>query len=171
MVQQTMQYAMQYKFSEEQCQNTNTQIQYSLAVSARKERPNFIIEADFLAAHNSELSLCQKLLMIGEQSIQCFPEYIRANSVKLKVARRIQLPPQTEVLVNCKATPGIKYFGVPHAVEQLADNSWRYAEDGLVIGSSLNAPDCGTHYLPVMNLLDALCTKGPGLGRCIQSPP
>ncbi len=44
---------------------------------------------------------------------------------------------------------------MPHAVAQPADNSWRYAEDGLIIGSSLTAPDSGTHYLSVMNLLDA----------------
>ncbi len=104
-----------------------------VVVSARKERPNFIIGADFLAAHNCDLSLHQKLFTIGEQKIQCIPANIRANSAKLKVARRIQLPPQTEVLVSCKATPGIKYFGIPHAVAQPTDNSWWYAEDGLVI--------------------------------------
>ncbi len=124
-------------------------------VSARKERPNFINGADFLAAHNCDLSLRQKLFMIGEQKIQCIPENIRANSAKLKVAKCIQLPPQTEVLVSCKATPGIKYFGTPHAAAQPTNNSWRYAEDGLVIGLSLTAPDSGTHYLPVMNLSDA----------------
>ncbi len=88
-------------------------------VSARKERPNFIIGADFLAAHNCDLSLHQRLFTIGEEKIQCIPENIRANSAKLKVARHIQLPPQTEVLVSCKAAPGIKYFGTPHAVEHL----------------------------------------------------
>ena len=59
------------------------------------------------------------------------------------------------MLVSCKATPGIKYFETSHAVAQPTDNSWWYAEDGLVIGSSLTAPDSGTHYLPVMNLSDA----------------
>ncbi len=108
-----------------------------------------------MAAHNCDLSLHQKLFTIGEQQIQCIPENIRANSAKLKVARRIQLPPQTEVLFSCKATPGIKYFGMPHAVAQPTNNSWRYAEDGLVIGSSLTASDSGTHFLPVMNLSDA----------------
>ena len=97
----------------------------TVVVSARKERPNFIIGADFMAAHNCDLSLRQKLFTIGEQKIQCIPENIRTNSAKLKVARRIQLPPQTEVLVSCKATPGIKYFGMPHAVAQPTNNSWR----------------------------------------------
>ncbi len=127
----------------------------TVVVSARKERPDFIIGADFLATHNCDLSLRRNLFTIGEQKIQCIPENIRANSAKLKVARRIQLPPQTEVLVSCKATPGIRYFGMPHAVAQPTNNSWQYAEDGLVIGSSLTAPDSGTHYLPVMNLSDA----------------
>ncbi len=131
-------------------------------VRARKERPNFVIGADFLAAHNCDLSLRQKLFTIGEQKVQCIPENIRANFAKLKVARRKQLPPQTEVLVSCKATPGIKYFGTPHAVVQPTNNSWRYAEDGLVIGSSFTAPDSGTHYLPVMNLSDAPCTLYEG---------
>ncbi len=99
----------------------------TVVVSARKERPNFIIGADFLAVHNCDLSLRQKLFTIGEQKIQCIPENIRANSAKLKVARHIQLPPQTKVLVSCKAIPGIKYFGTPHAVAQPTDNSWRYA--------------------------------------------
>ena len=47
---------------------------------------------------------------------------------------------------------------------QPANNSWQYAEDGLVIGSSLTAPDSGMHYLPVMNLSDASCTLPAGRG-------
>ncbi len=38
----------------------------AVVVSARKERPNFIIGADFLGAHNCDLSLCQKLFTIRE---------------------------------------------------------------------------------------------------------
>ncbi len=80
----------------------------TVVVSAWRESPDFIIGADFLAAHNCDLSLCQKLFNIGKQEIQCIPENIRANYTKLKVARRIQLPPQTEVMVSCKATKGVK---------------------------------------------------------------
>ncbi len=59
----------------------------------------------------------QKLFNIGEQEIHCIPEGVRANHAKLKVARRLQLPaPQIEVLVSGKASKGIKYFGMPHAV-------------------------------------------------------
>ncbi len=73
--------------------------------------------------HNCDLSLHQKLFTIGEQEIQCIPENIQANHAKPKVARRIQLPPQTEVLVSCKATKGIKYVGMPSAAAQPADNA------------------------------------------------
>ncbi len=95
----------------------------TVVVSARRERPNFIIGADFLAAHNCDLSLRQKLFTIEKQEVQCIPKNIRANYAKLKAARRIQLPPQTEVMVSCKATKGVKYFGTPNAVGQPADNS------------------------------------------------
>ncbi len=127
----------------------------AVVVSARRERPNFIIGADFLAAHNCDFSLCQKLFTIGKQEIQCIPENIRANCAKLKVARRTQLPPKTEVIVSCKATKGVKYFGTPNAVAQPADNSWRYAVDDMIIGSSLTASDSEIRYLLVMNLSGA----------------
>ncbi len=81
---------------------------------------------------------------------------MRANNAKLKVARGIELPTQTEVMVSCRTTKGTKYFGTPHAMAQPADNSWQYAEDGLVIGSSLVAPAWKTHSLSVMNLSDEL---------------
>ncbi len=60
---------------------------------------------------------------------------------------------------------------------QPASNSWRYAEDGLVIGSFLVAPDKATHHIPVMNLWDATRTlhEGTRLGdivacvrRCVR---
>ncbi len=37
----------------------------SVVVSARKERPSFIIGADFLSAHDCDLSLRQKLFTVG----------------------------------------------------------------------------------------------------------
>ncbi len=40
-------------------------------------------------------------------------------------------------------------------VAQPSGNSWRYADDGLVIESSLLVLDVGTHCIPVMNLSDA----------------
>ncbi len=85
---------------------------YKVAVvSTRRERPNFIIGSDFLAVHNCELPLRQKLCNIREQDIQCIPEGVRANHAKLKIARCIVLPPLSEVLVSCKATKSAKYCG------------------------------------------------------------
>ncbi len=45
---------------------------------------------------------------------------------------------------------------------QPASNSWCYAEDGLVIGSSLVAPNKATHHIPVMNLSGATQTLHEG---------
>ncbi len=56
----------------------------------------------------------------------------------------------------------MKYFGTPHMVAQPSGNSWHYAENGLVIGSSLLARDSETHCIPVMNLSDAPRTLHPG---------
>ncbi len=64
----------------------------------------------------------------------------------------IELPTHTKVLVSYRATPGIKHFGTACAVAKPANNSWWYAEDGLVIASSLVAPDKAIHYTLVINL-------------------
>ncbi len=47
-------------------------------------------------------------------------------------------------------------------VAQPSVNSWRYAEDGLVIRLSLLAHDSESHCIPVMNLSDAPRTLHPG---------
>ncbi len=46
-------------------------------VSARRERANFIIAADFLSTHDCDLSLPEKLFPIGEQIIEYIPEKAR----------------------------------------------------------------------------------------------
>ncbi len=120
-----------------------------VVVSARKGRPNFITGADFLAAHDCDLSLRQKLFTVGRDNVRSLPERVRISHTRLKLARPVQLPLHTEVLVSCKATQSIKHFGTSCAVTQPASNSWFYAEDGLVIGSSLVAPDKVTHHMPV----------------------
>ncbi len=125
-----------------------------VVVSARKERPNFIIGADFLSTHYRDLSLRQKLFTAGRNSVRCLPERVRSSHARLKLSQRVELPPHSEVLVSCKATQSIKHFGTSCAVAQPASNSWRYAEDGLVIGSSLVTPDKVTHHILVMNLSD-----------------
>ncbi len=42
-----------------------------VVVSARTKRPNFIIGADFLSAHDCDLSLRQKLFTVGQDSVSC----------------------------------------------------------------------------------------------------
>ena len=133
-----------------------------VVVSARKERPNFIIGADFLSAHDCDLSLRQKLFTVGRDSVWCLPERVKASHTRLKLARWVEFPLHSEVLVSCKATQSIKHFGTSCAVAQPVGNNWRYAEDGLVIGSSLVAPDKATHHIPVMNLSDATRTLHEG---------
>ncbi len=87
----------------------------TVMVSARKKkRPNFIIGAEFLSAHDCDLSLRGKLFLIGKQKIECIPEKARVKYAKLKLARRVELPLRTEGLVNCKAGQGTKYFDTPH---------------------------------------------------------
>ncbi len=49
-------------------------------VSARRGRPNFIIRADFLSTHDYELSLHQKLFLIGEQKIECIPKRLESGA-------------------------------------------------------------------------------------------
>ncbi len=116
-----------------------------------------LIRADFLGAHNCDMSLHQKLFTIREHQVKCIPVCAKATRTKLKLARRVEVSPQTEVIVNYKATHlSIKNFGTPYAVAQPGNNSWQYAEGGLVIRSSLTAPNSGMRYLPVMNLSDAL---------------
>ncbi len=132
-------------------------------VSARKERSNFIIGADFLAAHDCDLSLRQKHFTVVRDSVQCIPEWVRASHARLKLALRVELPPHTEVLVSCQATQSIKHFGTSCAVAQPASNSWPlYAEDGFVISSSLVAPDKLIHHILVMNLSDDTQTLHEG---------
>ncbi len=63
-----------------------------VVVSAKKERPKFIIGADFLSAHDCDLSLRQKLFTVGRNSVQCLPERVRSSHARLNLARRVELP-------------------------------------------------------------------------------
>ena len=81
-----------------------------VVVSARKERPSFVIGADFLSAQDCDLSLRQKLFTVGRNGVQCLPEGVRSSHARLKLARRVELPPHSEVLVSCKATQSIKHI-------------------------------------------------------------
>ncbi len=86
-------------------------------------KAQFIIGADFLAAHNCELSLRHKIFTMGGDSVECIPERARASHDRLKLAQWVELPPHTEVLVNCKETQSIKHFGRTCAVAKPANDS------------------------------------------------
>ncbi len=60
-----------------------------VVVSAWKESPNFIVGADFLAAHDCDLSLRQELFTVGQDSVCCLPERVRNSYARLKQARRV----------------------------------------------------------------------------------
>ena len=72
----------------------------------------------------------------------------------LKIARRVELPARTEVIVPCKPTHASNWLQKTAAVAQPCSNQWRYAEDGIVIGSALKTPDPPESVIPVMNLTD-----------------
>ena len=57
-----------------------------VVVSARKERPNFFIGAEFLAAHDCYLSLRQKLFTVGRNSVRCLSERVKTSHARLKLA-------------------------------------------------------------------------------------
>ncbi len=67
------------------------------------------------------------------ENVECIPERAKVSQAKLKLARRVELPPHSEVLVTCKGTQSIKHFGTACAVKQPANNGWWYAEDGLML--------------------------------------
>ena len=82
------------------------------------------------------------------------PEPGRVATAGLKTARRVELPARTEVIVPCKPTRTSSWLQWSAAVAQPCSNQWRYAEDGLEIGSTLKIPDQTETVIPVMNLTD-----------------
>ncbi len=68
-----------------------------VVVSARKERHNFIISADFLSTHDCDLSLRQKLFTVGQNSVRWLPERVRSSHARLKLARWVEQPPHSEI--------------------------------------------------------------------------
>ncbi len=91
---------------------------------------------------------------VGDRQVRCVPEPSRGATTGLKTARRVELPARTEVIVPCKPTHASSWLQWSAAVAQPCSNQWRYAEDGLVIGSALKTPDQPETVIPVMNLTD-----------------
>ncbi len=82
------------------------------------------------------------------------PELERVVKTGLKIARLLELPARTEVIVPCKPTHASSWLQRTAAVAQPCSNQWRYAEDRIVIGSALKTPDQPETIIPVMNLTD-----------------
>ncbi len=82
------------------------------------------------------------------------PEPEHVVKTGLKIAQRVELPAGTEVIVPCKPTHASSWLQRTAAVAQPCSNQWRYAEDGIVIGSALKTPDQPETVIPLMNLTD-----------------
>ncbi len=84
---------------------------YKTPVVVRRKSP--ISGDDFLAAPNCGFLLRHKLFTVGRERVECFPEGARVSHARLKLARRVELPLHTELLVSCNATRVINTLGRP----------------------------------------------------------
>ncbi len=125
-----------------------------VVVSANRENPNCILGSDFFCQHDCELSMRKQQFQVGDRQVRCIPEPERVVKTGLKIARRVELPARTEVIAPCKPTHASSWLQRTAAVAQPCSNQWRYAEDGIVIGSALKTPDQPETVIPVMNLTD-----------------
>ncbi len=122
--------------------------EHEIVISANRENLNCILGSDFFCQHDCELSMRKQQFQV------CVPEPSRGAIAGLKTARRVELPARTEVIVLCKPTRASSWLQWGAAVAQPCSDQWRYAEDGLVIGSALKTPDQSETVIPVMNLTD-----------------
>ncbi len=125
-----------------------------VVVSANRENPNCILGCDFFCQHDCELSMRKQQFHVGDQQVRCVSEPEHVVKTGLKIARRVELSARTEVIVPCKPTHASNWLQKTAGVAQPCSNQWRYAEDGIVIGSALKTPDQPETVIPVMNLTD-----------------
>ncbi len=125
-----------------------------VVVSANWENPNCILGSDFFGQQDCELSMRKRQFQVGDRQVRCIPEPERVVKTGLKIARRVELPARTEVIVPCKPTDASSWLQKTAAVAQPCSNQWHYAEDGIVIGSALKTPDQPESIIAVMNLTD-----------------
>ncbi len=125
-----------------------------VVVSANRENPNCILGSDFFCQHDCELSMRRKQFQVGDRQVRCVPEPECVAKTGLKIARRVELPARTEVIVPCKPTHASSWLQKAAVVAQPCSNQWGYAEDGIVIGLALKTPDQPEAVIPVMNLTD-----------------
>ena len=138
-----------------------------VVISANRENHNCILGSDFFCQHDCELSMRKQQFQVRDRQVRYVPEPERVVKTGLKIARRVELPARTEVIVPCKPTHASSWLQKTAAVAQPCSNQWRYAEDGIVIGSALKTPDQPETVIPVMNLTDEPRTlyRGTQIGK------
>ena len=75
-----------------------------VVLSANWENPNCILGSDFFRQYDCELSMRKQQFQVGDRQIRCVPEPAHVVKAGLKMARRVELPAWTEVIVLCKPT-------------------------------------------------------------------
>ncbi len=73
-----------------------------VVVSANRENPNCILGSDFFCQHDYELSMRKQQFQVGDRQVRCVPEPEHVVKAPLKIARRVELPARTEVIVPCR---------------------------------------------------------------------
>ncbi len=79
-------------------------------VSANREHPNCILGSDFFCLPDCELSMRKQQFQVGDRQVRCVPEPERVVKTGLKIARRVELPARTEVIVPCKPTHASSWY-------------------------------------------------------------
>ncbi len=115
--------------------------EHEIVISANRENPNCILGSDFFCQHDCELSMHRQQFQVGDREVRCVPEPGHGATAGLKTACRVELPARTEVIVPCRPTLDSSWLQWSATVAQPRSNQWHYAEDGLVIGSTLKTPD------------------------------
>ncbi len=70
-----------------------------VVVSANRENTNCILGSDFFCQHDCELSMRKQKFQVGDRQVRCIPEPEHVVKTGLKIARRVELPARTEVIV------------------------------------------------------------------------
>ncbi len=119
-----------------------------LGISANRENPTCILGSDFFCQHDCELPIRKQQFQVGDRQIRCVQEPEHMIKAGLKIARRVELPARTKVIVPCKPTHASSRLRRTAAAVQPCSNQWRYAEDRIVIGSALKTPDQSETVIP-----------------------
>ncbi len=77
---------------------------HEVGISANWENPNCILGSDLFCQHDCELSMWRQQFQVGARHIRCVSGPTHVVNTGLKIARRVELPARTEVIVPCKPT-------------------------------------------------------------------